>query len=147
MTHPSKKQKVDGESALTSVKAVVLVGGASKGTRFRPLSMDCPKPLFPVAGMPMVEHHIKACASVENSITVTSTGDGDLEVLEMLIEGSGWGFAESISFPFTLGPGESRELLLVGSQGEGLLRILSDAAQNPELQVPLESLADAAPTA
>ena len=88
-----------------------------------------------------------ACTSVENSITVTSTGDGDLEVLEMLIEGSGWGFAESISFPFTLGPGESREVLLVGSQGEGLLRILSDAAQNPELQVPLESLADAAPTA
>eukprot|EP00184_Porphyridium_aerugineum_P008846 CAMPEP_0184691528 /NCGR_PEP_ID=MMETSP0313-20130426/352_1 /TAXON_ID=2792 /ORGANISM="Porphyridium aerugineum, Strain SAG 1380-2" /LENGTH=439 /DNA_ID=CAMNT_0027149267 /DNA_START=199 /DNA_END=1518 /DNA_ORIENTATION=+ len=48
------------------VKAVILVGGGSKGTRFRPLSMDCPKPLFIVAGMPMVEHHVKACAKVPN---------------------------------------------------------------------------------
>lgn len=34
------------------------------GTRFRPLSLDVPKPLFPVAGLPMVQHHIEACAAV-----------------------------------------------------------------------------------
>ena len=87
-----------------------------------------------------------ACTSVENSITVSSTGEGDLEVLEMLIEGSGWGFAESISFPFTLKPGESREILLVGSQGEGLLRILSDDPSTSEKQVALESLPDSPPS-
>ncbi|KAK0426253.1 hypothetical protein QR680_009608 [Steinernema hermaphroditum] len=38
--------------------AVVLVGGAQKGTRFRPLSLQLPKPLFPIAGVPLVEHHI-----------------------------------------------------------------------------------------
>lgn len=34
------------------------------GTRFRPLSLDIPKPLFPVAGLPMIEHHIEACSKV-----------------------------------------------------------------------------------
>jgi NDP-sugar pyrophosphorylase family protein len=44
------------------LKAVIMVGGPSKGTRFRPLSMEgFPKPLFPVGGKPMVYHHIKAC--------------------------------------------------------------------------------------
>ncbi|VDK61607.1 unnamed protein product, partial [Cylicostephanus goldi] len=28
------------------------------GTRFRPLSLQLPKPLFPIAGVPLVEHHI-----------------------------------------------------------------------------------------
>ena len=30
------------------IKAVILIGGPQKGTRFRPLSLDHPKPLFPV---------------------------------------------------------------------------------------------------
>ncbi|XP_031816995.1 mannose-1-phosphate guanyltransferase alpha, partial [Sarcophilus harrisii] len=34
------------------------------GTRFRPLSFEVPKPLFPVAGVPMIQHHIEACAQV-----------------------------------------------------------------------------------
>uniref|UniRef100_A0A1I7SBW9 NTP_transferase domain-containing protein n=2 Tax=Bursaphelenchus xylophilus TaxID=6326 RepID=A0A1I7SBW9_BURXY len=42
-----------------SAKAVLLVGGAQKGTRFRPLSLGLPKPLFPVAGLPLIEHHIE----------------------------------------------------------------------------------------
>ncbi|EFN63031.1 Mannose-1-phosphate guanyltransferase alpha [Camponotus floridanus] len=46
------------------LKAVILIGGPLKGTRFRPLSLDIPKPLFPVAGLPMIQHHIEACAKV-----------------------------------------------------------------------------------
>ena len=30
-----------------SYKGVILVGGPSKGTQFRPLSLDVPKPLLP----------------------------------------------------------------------------------------------------
>jgi len=33
-----------------STKGVILIGGPSKGTRFRPLSLDKPKPLFELAG-------------------------------------------------------------------------------------------------
>ncbi|KAJ6418318.1 hypothetical protein OIU84_001656 [Salix udensis] len=36
------------------VVAVIMVGGPTKGTRFRPLSLDIPKPLFPLAGQPMI---------------------------------------------------------------------------------------------
>ncbi|KAL3997599.1 Nucleotidyl transferase family protein [Acanthocheilonema viteae] len=46
-------------STTTTLKAVVLVGGAQKGTRFRPLSLQLPKPLFPIAGVPLIEHHIE----------------------------------------------------------------------------------------
>jgi len=48
------------------INAVILVAGPQKGTRFRPLSLEVPKPLFPVAGYPLVEHHISACKKVED---------------------------------------------------------------------------------
>jgi mannose-1-phosphate guanylyltransferase len=47
-----------------SCKVVILIGGPSKGTRFRPLSLDVPKPLFPISGQPMIWHHIKACTKL-----------------------------------------------------------------------------------
>ncbi|CAG9768522.1 unnamed protein product [Ceutorhynchus assimilis] len=47
------------------LKAVILIGGPLKGTRFRPLSLDIPKPLFPVAGLPVIQHHIEACAAIK----------------------------------------------------------------------------------
>lgn len=40
----------------------------SAGTRFRPLSFEVPKPLFPVAGVPMVQHHVEACAKVREGL-------------------------------------------------------------------------------
>ncbi|KPJ19740.1 Mannose-1-phosphate guanyltransferase alpha-A [Papilio machaon] len=47
------------------LKAVILIGGPQKGTRFRPLSLDTPKPLFPIAGLPLIQHHIAACVKLE----------------------------------------------------------------------------------
>ncbi len=49
---------------LEMYKAVILIAGPQKGTRFRPLSLDLPKPLFQVAGIPIVQHHIEALAKV-----------------------------------------------------------------------------------
>ena len=46
--------------------AVLTVGGPTKGTRFRPLSLDVPKPLIPIAGRPMVHHPIHACKAIPN---------------------------------------------------------------------------------
>jgi mannose-1-phosphate guanylyltransferase len=48
------------------LKALVLVGGPSKGTRFRPLSLDSAKPLFPIAGNPLIFHHLDACAQLKD---------------------------------------------------------------------------------
>ena len=55
-------------------KAVILIAGPQKGTRFRPLSLDVPKPLFRVAGIPIVQHHIEALAKVKDVSEVLLLG-------------------------------------------------------------------------
>ncbi|KAK5658096.1 hypothetical protein OQA88_2652 [Cercophora sp. LCS_1] len=56
------RDKSNGASGAT--KAVILVGGSSRGTRFRPLSLDVPKPLFDVAGHPIIWHCLTAIDKV-----------------------------------------------------------------------------------
>ncbi|PKA59879.1 putative mannose-1-phosphate guanylyltransferase 2 [Apostasia shenzhenica] len=56
------------------VVAVIMVGGPTKGTRFRPLSLNVPKPLFPLAGQPMVHHPISACRRIPNLAQVYLIG-------------------------------------------------------------------------
>ncbi|KAK9767846.1 hypothetical protein K7432_002028 [Basidiobolus ranarum] len=55
-------------------KAVILVGGPSRGTRFRPLSLNVPKPLFPVAGQPILYHHVTALSKVQNLTEILLIG-------------------------------------------------------------------------
>jgi hypothetical protein len=54
--------------------AVIMVGGPTKGTRFRPLSLNVAKPLFPLAGQPMVHHPILACKKIPNLAQVFLIG-------------------------------------------------------------------------
>nr|XP_043617221.1 mannose-1-phosphate guanyltransferase alpha [Erigeron canadensis] len=54
--------------------AVIMVGGPTKGTRFRPLSLNIPKPLFPLAGQPMVHHPISACKKIPNLAQIYLVG-------------------------------------------------------------------------
>ncbi|XP_052234377.1 mannose-1-phosphate guanyltransferase alpha-A-like isoform X2 [Dreissena polymorpha] len=56
------------------LKTIILIGGPMKGTRFRPLSLETPKPLFPVAGFPIIHHHIEAAAKVEGNKEVILIG-------------------------------------------------------------------------
>eukprot|EP00727_Mastigamoeba_balamuthi_P010482 m51a1_g6056 putative mannose-1-phosphate guanylyltransferase (395) ;mRNA; f:230440-232399 len=55
-------------------KVVILVGGPSKGTRFRPLSFDLPKPLFPIAGKPILLHQLESCARLSQLEEVLVVG-------------------------------------------------------------------------
>mmetsp|Transcript_3696 Transcript_3696/g.9634 ORF Transcript_3696/g.9634 Transcript_3696/m.9634 type:complete len:415 (+) Transcript_3696:92-1336(+) len=71
---------------MPSCKGIILVGGASKGTRFRPLSMDIPKPLFPVAGRPMIHHHVRALASVPEMKEIILLGFYEPAELQEFIE-------------------------------------------------------------
>ncbi|KZV17234.1 mannose-1-phosphate guanyltransferase alpha [Dorcoceras hygrometricum] len=52
------------ENTESKAVAVILVGGPTKGTRFRILSFNTPEPLFPLAGQPMVGHLINSCKRV-----------------------------------------------------------------------------------
>ncbi|XWS37395.1 hypothetical protein CRYUN_Cryun19dG0039300 [Craigia yunnanensis] len=61
-------------SSEEKVVAVIMVGGPTKGTRFRPLSLNIPKPLFPLAGQPMVHHPISACKKIPNLAQIYLVG-------------------------------------------------------------------------
>ncbi|KAJ5669637.1 mannose-1-phosphate guanyltransferase [Penicillium macrosclerotiorum] len=70
----------------SSTKAVILVGGPSRGTRFRPLSLDVPKPLFEVAGHPIINHCLKAIAKVPDVREVILIGYYDETVFRDFIK-------------------------------------------------------------
>jgi mannose-1-phosphate guanylyltransferase len=77
------REKVAGAHAAT--KAVILVGGPSRGTRFRPLSLDLPKPLFDVAGHPIVWHCLTAIAKVPSIQEICMIGYYDESVFRDFI--------------------------------------------------------------
>lgn len=50
---------------MTTSKAIVMVGGGSRGTRFRPLALDQAKILFPIAGKPLLAHTVDAILKID----------------------------------------------------------------------------------
>ena len=61
------------------LKAVLLAGGY--GTRLQPLTLRLPKVMVPVAGRPVLEHLIRACATagIEESVVSLNTNQGVIE--------------------------------------------------------------------
>lgn len=53
----------------------------NSGTRFRPLSFQDPKPLFPVAGIPMIQHLIESCVKVSQMKEILLIGFYQLDDL------------------------------------------------------------------
>ncbi len=56
------------------MKAFVLAAG--KGTRMRPLTVNTPKPMLPVAGKPVIQHAIDALASEVDEVIVLTGFNG-----------------------------------------------------------------------
>lgn len=81
-------------STLDTTKAIILVGGPSRGTRFRPLSLDVPKPLFEVAGHPIIYHSLKALAKVPGLREVILVGYYDESVFRDFIKQSATDFPQ-----------------------------------------------------
>ncbi|KAJ3050063.1 hypothetical protein HK097_008942 [Rhizophlyctis rosea] len=74
------------QRTMGQLKGVVLVGGPSKSTQFRPLSTDTPKPLFPIAGIPMVQHHVIALAKLKNMKEIIILGFFEDAIWERFFE-------------------------------------------------------------
>ena len=55
-----------------ALEAILLVGG--KGTRLRPLTISTPKPLLPIAGVPLLEHQLRkaSAAGIRRIVFATS---------------------------------------------------------------------------
>ncbi|KTW30788.1 hypothetical protein T552_00500 [Pneumocystis carinii B80] len=77
-----------------SAVAIILVGGPSSGTRFRPLSLDIPKPLFPIGGKPMIWHHLVALSEVKTVNEVLLIGFYEESVFSGFIKDAKEAFSE-----------------------------------------------------
>lgn len=71
------------------MKAMILAAGL--GTRMRPLTDNCPKPLLPVAGKPLIVHHIEKLVALGiTELVINHAYLGDM-IEEALGDGSQWG--------------------------------------------------------
>ena len=52
---------------VVAVAKIKYLSYPNPGTRFRPLSLELPQPLFPIAGSPWLQHHIEAIVKVRLS--------------------------------------------------------------------------------
>lgn len=56
------------------IKAIILIGGPNKGQRFRPLSFDSPKYMFPVGGQTIIGHLIESCLNLDGLTEIILLG-------------------------------------------------------------------------
>ena len=99
------------------MKAMILAAGL--GERMRPLTDHTPKPLLPVAGLPLIEHHIRRLAQagfVDLVINVSHLAD---KIREFCGDGARWGVKIQYSpeqAPLETAGGIHRALPLLGDE-------------------------------
>ena len=100
------------------MKAMILAAG--RGERMRPLTDHTPKPLLPVAGKPLIAHHLEALRAAGIGEIVINTGHLGEQLPAVLGDGQDWGIriAWSPEPPEALetGGGIFQALPLLGSE-------------------------------
>ncbi|MDP9529659.1 N-acetylmuramate alpha-1-phosphate uridylyltransferase MurU [Pseudomonas protegens] len=71
------------------MKAMILAAG--KGERMRPLTLTTPKPLLPVAGVPLIEYHLRALAQAGFRDIVINHAWLGQQIEDALGDGQRWG--------------------------------------------------------
>ncbi|WP_028238099.1 N-acetylmuramate alpha-1-phosphate uridylyltransferase MurU [Stutzerimonas azotifigens] len=99
------------------MKAMLLAAG--KGERMRPLTLHTPKPLIPVGGVPLIEHHLRALAEAGVSEVVINHAWLGQQIEAHLADGSRFGLHIRYSpegEPLETGGGIQRALPLLGDE-------------------------------
>jgi len=99
------------------MKAMILAAG--KGERMRPLTLHTPKPLVRVAGVPLIEYHLKALAAAGFEEVVINHAWLGQQIESHLGDGSAFGLAISYSAegePLETGGGIFKALPLLGAE-------------------------------
>ncbi|SFU83479.1 N-acetylmuramate alpha-1-phosphate uridylyltransferase MurU [Halomonas korlensis] len=97
------------------MKAMILAAGL--GTRMRPLTDRCPKPLLPVADKPLIVHHLERLAEAGIKEVVINVSYRAEQVVAALGEGSDFGLTIAWSHeaaPLETGGGILNALPLLG---------------------------------
>lgn len=99
------------------MKAMILAAG--KGERMRPLTLHTPKPLIPVAGVPLIEYHLRALKAAGFQDLVINHAWLGAQIEAYLGAGERW--AVSIQYspegePLETGGGIQRALPLLGDE-------------------------------
>lgn len=99
------------------MKAMILAAG--RGTRLRPLTDECPKPLIKVCGKPLIAYHIEKLArSGIHEIVINLAYLGD-KIIDYLGTGEKWNVQVTYSHepaPLEVGGGIFNALPLLGSK-------------------------------
>lgn len=102
------------------MKAMILAAGL--GTRMRPLTDRMPKPMLQVAGMPLIEHHVRHCVSAGITEIVINHAYLGEQIEQYLGDGSRFGCAIQYSRegePLDTGGGIFRALPLLCNEELG----------------------------
>ena len=97
------------------MKAMILAAGL--GTRMRPLTDHCPKPLLPVAGRPLIVHHLERLREAGITEIVINVSYRAEQIIEALGDGGDHGVRIAWSreeTPLETGGGIQRALGLLG---------------------------------
>ena len=99
------------------MKAMILAAG--RGERMRPLTLDRPKPLLDVGGLPLIVHHLHALAMAGFRDLVVNLSWLGTQIREVLGDGSRYGvtlhYSDEGPEPLETGGGIFRALPLLGS--------------------------------
>ncbi|MBS7664205.1 nucleotidyltransferase family protein [Pseudomonas lalucatii] len=99
------------------MRAMILAAG--KGERLRPLTLHTPKPLVRVAGVPLIEHHLRALAGAGFSEVVINHAWLGQQIEAHLGDGAQFGLSLRYSAegePLETGGGIFRALPLLGDE-------------------------------
>ncbi|XGA79351.1 nucleotidyltransferase family protein [Halomonas sp. CH40] len=97
------------------MKAMILAAGLGK--RMRPLTDTCPKPLLPVAGKPLIVHHLERLKQAGIKEVVINVSHLAEQIIEALGDGSQYGLILQFSretTPLETGGGIRQALPLLG---------------------------------